>query len=53
MVAYQRPEDVEAAAGEGEDRLLVALAFVSFAVVEGLRGGAEPGGDLGGEVEDA
>ncbi|MFE3866149.1 hypothetical protein ACFXPT_37950 [Streptomyces goshikiensis] len=31
--------NVEAAAGEGENRLLVALALGSLAVVEGLRDG--------------
>src|SRR5947209_18327157 len=38
-VAQHGVQDVDASAGEGEDGLVVAFAFGSFAVVEGAAGG--------------
>ena len=51
LVADEGPQNIEATAGEGEDRLLVALTLGAFVVIEGLRRGTEASGDLGGEVE--
>lgn len=51
-VAYEGPEGVEAAPGEGEDGLLVGLALAPRAFVERPGDGAAAGGGLGGEVED-
>lgn len=35
VVADEGPEDVDAAAGEGDDGLVVVFAFGPFSVVEG------------------
>lgn len=50
VVSEHGPQDVDAAAGEGEDGLLVCFTFGAFAVIEGVRLCASAGRDLGGEV---
>ena len=50
VIAEHGPQDVDAAAGEGEDGLLVRFTFGAFAVIEGVRLCASAGRDLGGEV---
>lgn len=51
VVAEQCPQDVDPAAGEGQDGLVVFLALGSLAVVEAPRFGTGPDADHRGVVE--
>ena len=53
LVAEHGVQDVDAAAGEGQDGLVVGLALCAFAGVVGLAGGVAADGDECGLVEDA
>lgn len=53
VVAQERPQDVDAAACEGEDGLGVTLAFGAFAVIEASGFGAGLDADQRGCLEDA
>nr|CAA09800.1 Hed protein [Mycobacterium avium subsp. paratuberculosis] len=53
VVAQHGPQDVEAAAGQGEDGLGVAFSFGAFSVVVGARGGVGADADQGRQVAGA
>jgi len=57
VVAEHGPSDVDAAAGDGDEGLLVRLALCAFPVVERSRGGtgfeAGEGGEVAGSEESA
>jgi hypothetical protein len=53
VISQQSPEDVDAAASQREDRLIVPFAFGSFPVVEGSGFRTASDADQRGGVEDA